>query len=39
VAERQTQQRAGQLPDFMTSKVLPGEDLQLGKEGKRDPQQ
>jgi hypothetical protein len=39
VAERHTQQRAGEVQDLMSSKVLPGENLQLGKEGKRDTQQ
>jgi hypothetical protein len=39
VAERYTQQRAGEVPDFLSSKVLPGENLQLGKEGNRDTHQ
>jgi hypothetical protein len=37
-AERQTQQRTEEVPDFMGSKVLPGEVLKLGKEGKHDAQ-
>jgi hypothetical protein len=39
VVERKTQQRAGEVPDFMCSKVVPGEVLQLGKEGKCDTRQ
>jgi hypothetical protein len=39
VAERHIKQRAGDLPDLLSSKVLPGEHLQMVKEGKRDTQQ
>jgi hypothetical protein len=39
VQESHTQQRTGEVPDFLSSKVLPGENLQLGKEGKRDTHQ
>jgi hypothetical protein len=34
VTERQKIYIAGKLPDFLSSKVLPGEVLKLGKEGK-----
>jgi hypothetical protein len=39
VTEHQTQQRAGEVPTFMSSKVLPVEVLKLRKEGNRDSQQ
>jgi hypothetical protein len=39
VTERHIKQRAGDVPSFLSSKVLPGEHLQLGKEWKRDTQQ
>jgi hypothetical protein len=39
VSEWKTQQRAGEVPYFLSSKLFTGEVLQLGKEGKRDSQQ